>query len=191
MYLQVSLRKLCWPCLLNHFPIKQVGALFPQAHTIMWVFFLLLLFLKVCPSVRVAAWFHSKNSCRPSPASGPQVEICQKEKGLSDKGLWPGLSVRMLLWTGDWPQLQTALSYFNSFTTLNCIGEGRRKVFLQRDHPFSQRKVWVDSPLSLGDIEMKDILNTNWYEYIYIYIIELIVNRLFCIPEHAVVLYAL
>lgn len=90
----------------------------------------------------------------------------------------------------DWPQLQTALSYFSSFTSLNFIGENRRSFCKGIAHFVKEKLVRVDSPLSLG--YMKDILNTNWFKYIQ-YIIELIVNRsiLFCIPEHAVVLYAL
>lgn len=64
----------------------------------------------------------------------------------------------------DWPQLQTALSYFNSFTSRNCIGGNRRKVFSAKGSPILSKKglSWVDSPLSLG--YMKDILSINWYK---------------------------
>lgn len=54
------------------------------------------------------------------------------------KGLWtgPGVRAEIVSWSQcwhrsvvdwDWPQIQTALTYFNSFVSLNCIWRKRRE----------------------------------------------------------------
>lgn len=77
----------------------------------------------------------------------------------------------LVLWTGTGLSLQTALTYFNHFMSLNCIERKlKRKFFLSRDHPFCQRKFCLSwFTLKPWVYYMKDILNTNEYIYKYLY----------------------
>lgn len=85
---------------------------------------------------------------------------------------------------------QPALTQLQQLFVSLCSGGNRKSP----NHPYHQRKL-CQSPLILKPwvCDIKEILNTNEYTWIDIYMIESLVNRsiLFCIPEHAVVLYAL